>query len=205
MSNNGMNLVSLPRKFKDEEGFLKNVCGVVNRSWVINSDDSRVDDKFGLDLNSYNNTTSFESTVDKFWLLGNGNINCNGLDCSDSRSLNPNDHDFNSCGGYFLVDMKYDTSVFRGVYPTEYGTDGDAAPHEQWTKPTMSLGSDGVITDSSPDYWWLRSAGAYAFEYGKWVGCVTDNVIPTNSGAYFVGCNFSNWSRMGVSPAFTIG
>lgn len=81
---------SLASKFQSEDGFLRNIQKTVNRTWVHEDYRSEVT----LDSNYC------EHVVDKFWLLGNGNINCSGQDS----------------GTTYLADGSYDTSKFSLIY-----------------------------------------------------------------------------------------
>lgn len=62
------NFKGLYSRLLANDGFMKNVAKAVNRTWVK---DDFISGKT-LDENQC------EHIVDKFWLLGNGNVNCTG-------------------------------------------------------------------------------------------------------------------------------
>lgn len=210
ITNNNMKLVSLPRKVKDEEHFLKNVVNVVNRSWTYNK--KEVTSQYyghGVLVNMYDKVNTISTTVDTFWLLGNGNINCIGLDFGDSTSLIPSDHDDLMCYGYCLLDMKFDTSIFNKVFPIKYGMWGvnnENKPPQQWLKYSMMLVEGNNVIQDSPDVfpWWLRSASAASDDGGSDAGVISNRETSDGDDMFCVDECYGG-DVCGVSPAFTIG
>ena len=182
--NPAMDLVSLPQKVKDETHLLKNIVGVVNRN--INMD------KYKDDI--------YMCTVDKFWLLTTGNVNCNGTNYNDGIDESQ-----------FLTNIIHfdTTTVFRNIFQIEFGRqDRFNAPHEQWTRSTMVLNSDGTISDGEPTHWWLRSSidQNSLFHIGRKKDVNNPGVEGKDEpGVYYVYNALPLTPFASVLPAFTIG
>ena len=100
--------------------FLNFVGPTVNRTWVHPSWTSG---KI-LDVNQC------EHVVDKFWLLGEGNINYNYQ---------------------YLNDYPYDTSIFRDIFTQNAQASTDRIRYQ--------MSEDGTVSSTARP-WWLRSAGS---------------------------------------------
>jgi len=131
------------------DGFMKNIAKAVNRTWVYG------DFRSGKTLDA----NSCEHIADKFWTLGNGNVNCTNTEYY---------------GTTFFYDNLYDT--FRCSLITE---DQVYQPNDSRIRFTMN--TDGT-TSSSAGYWWLRSASA---DDGMDAGCVYGD----GRVYYYVVCN----------------
>lgn len=104
-----------------------------------------------------------EHTVDSFWLLGIGNVNCSG------RNTNS-----------YFKDQNYDTSIFDNVF----------SKNDIWlsnsSRMKFNMNADGS-TSSTAAYYWLCSASSYD---GSCVGCVdTDGSVIYSSARGFYGCS----------------
>ena len=107
-------ITGLLARFDSE--FLKYVSPVVNKTWV-----------YGTDENTYS------CPIDKFWLLGFGNVNPNLT----------NNEDF--------YDFKFDTSIFSSIFTND----------DSRIKPLMDS-ETGEESASGVGVWNLRSAVGYS-------------------------------------------
>ena len=137
----GKGIKPLRVRFNDN-AFVDHVQNTVNRTWTYTS--SSYNWRAGKTIDS----TGCEHVVDKFWLLGIGNINCSGK---------------NSSGTLYFPDGNYDTSKYSTIWPTDKTI---LKIYAELKHNYMSaLGTDS----GTPCYWWLRSAYS---SYSHYVGVV---------------------------------
>lgn len=158
-------------RMQDEPGFLQAVQKTVNRTWT-HQQNRHINSVFSIDYDYC------EHIVDKFWLLGAGNLNCLSADPDDD---------------WTIYDVKYDTSVFRNVFAENIPVMTGQNPMDE-NKIRRQMGADGAPTGVNC-YWWIRSAINYpGDEYsGALYGMYVDNHYngtvhywPTSSTAYSI-------------------
>lgn len=111
------NIVGLLSRLPETD-FLDSIVPTVNRTWV-----------HSFWRNGKTISNEAEHVVDRFWALGNGNVNYNPL---------------------WLKDYAYDTSVFSSIFPSTAQTSTDRIRY--------LMNEDGSIDFGSAWHWWLRSA-----------------------------------------------
>ena len=114
-STTGNNIAMLPDRLTDTD-FTNNIIPTVTRTWVDSS------------WRDGTETNERQTLADKFWLLGEGNINVNVSWMSDDTS---------------------DTSIYNEVFT-------EATSGETNTRVRYSMTEGG--TEGSACRWWLRSA-----------------------------------------------
>lgn len=156
-----------------EPGFLPSVAKTVNRTWTTQQNRHLTSD-FSIDENYC------EHIIDKFWLLGAGNVNC----------LSGED-------GWWLYDSIYDTSKFNKVF-SACTADLYPSGERDENKVKRQMGAAGAPTGVECSYW-LRSALYYpgAQDEGTW----TTYIAPGGNGVAY---RPMNW-RYSLVPAATIG
>lgn len=109
-----------------DTSLVKHVMPVVNRIWIHDSWIS------GRTLDS----NQCEHIIDKYWLLGIGNVNCSGTKTNE-----------------YFKDQNYDTTIFSDIF-----TQSDASSNVSRKKSTMNIDGTSALDDQYLAYYWLHSA-----------------------------------------------